>query len=292
LTKHKEASFKKKSAVHLATLLIKKSREQVNLFLLALSFFTRIPTPKIMQYSEVLLNKANRYFSLVGLILGLMLALSYTCLNTLLPINVSILLMMGLSMLLTGAFHEDGLADMADGIGGAFTREKRLSIMKDSRIGTYGAVTLIMSLMLKFMLLNELAKGDSNHLLLAIVLAESLSRAIAGSLISTMPYVGDIELSKSKPLAQAQSSKELCLLLLIGIAPLALYSGEIIFSLLLVLLLFRWIFKQWLMAKIGGFTGDCLGAGQQLSQLLIFLVLISFSSNASVSSNIISGTLG
>lgn len=292
MTKHEEASFKKKSAVHLATLLIKKSKEQVNLFLLALSFFTRIPTPKIMQYSEGLLNKANRYFSLVGLILGLMLALSYTCFNTLLPINVSILLMMGLSMLLTGAFHEDGLADMADGIGGAFSREKRLSIMKDSRIGTYGAVTLIMSLMLKFILLNELAKGDSNHLLLAIVLAESLSRAIAGSLISTMPYVGDIELSKSKPLAQAQSSKELCLLLLIGIAPLALYSGEIIFSLLLVLLLFRWLFKQWLMAKIGGFTGDCLGAGQQLSQLLIFLVLISFSSNASVSSNIISGTLG
>ena len=211
----------------------KKVTAQLNLFYLALSFFTRLPVPKTMHYSEALLNKANRYFSLVGLVTGLLLALSYACFSTFLPANISILLTMGISLLLTGAFHEDGLADMADGIGGAFLIEKRLTIMKDSRIGTYGAVTLVMALLLKFTLLAELAKQDSNYLFLAIILAESLSRAIAGSLISSMPYVTDIEQSKSKPLAQAQSSSELSLLLLIGIAPLALYSSEIIFSLLI-----------------------------------------------------------
>lgn len=254
-------------------------KAQLNLFYLALSFFTRLPVPKTMFYSETLLNKANRYFSLVGLITGLLLALSYLSFSAFLPANISLLLTMSISLLLTGAFHEDGLADMADGIGGAFTVEKRLSIMKDSRIGTYGAVTLVMALLLKFTLLLELAEQESNYLLLAIILAEMLSRAIAGSLISSMPYVSDSGQSKSKPLAQAQSSSELGLLLLIGMAPLIFYSSEIIFSLLSILLVFRWLFKQWLMAKIGGFTGDCLGAAQQVSELLIYLTLVSFINN-------------
>ncbi len=269
-----------------------KVKTQLNLFYLALSFFTRLPVPKTMHYSESLLNKANRYFSLVGLVTGLLLALSYLTFSTFLPANISILLMMGVSLLLTGAFHEDGLADMADGIGGAFTIEKRLTIMKDSRIGTYGAVTLIITLLLKFTLLVELANQDSNHLLLAIVLAEMLSRAIAGSLISAMPYVSDIEQSKSKPLAQAQSFSELATLLLIGVAPLIFYSSEVIFSLLSILFIFRWLFKQWLMSKIGGFTGDCLGAGQQISELIIYLTLVSYLSNNTYTGLNFSGVSG
>ncbi len=253
-----------------------KITEQLNLFYLALSFFTRLPVPKTMYYSETLLNKANRYFSLVGVVTGGVLALSYVFFNSFFPINIAILLTMAISLMLTGAFHEDGLADMADGIGGAFTIEKRLTIMKDSRIGTYGAVTLVMTLLLKFTLLVNLAEQGSNHLLLAIILAEVLSRALAGSLISSMPYVSDIEQSKSKPLAQAQSLSELTLLLLIGITPLIFYPSEVIFTLLIILVLFRGLFKLWLMAKIGGFTGDCLGAGQQLSELLIYLTLVSY----------------
>lgn len=253
-----------------------KITEQLNLFYLALSFFTRLPVPKTMYYSETLLNKANRYFSLVGVVTGGVLALSYVFFNSFFPINIAILLTMAISLMLTGAFHEDGLADMADGIGGAFTIEKRLTIMKDSRIGTYGAVTLVMTLLLKFTLLVKLAEQGSNHLLLAIILAEVLSRALAGSLISSMPYVSDIEQSKSKPLAQAQSLSELTLLLLIGITPLIFYPSEVIFTLLIILVLFRGLFKRWLMAKIGGFTGDCLGAGQQLSELLIYLTLVSY----------------
>lgn len=261
------------------TLLKDKVAAQLNLFYLALSFFTRLPVPKKMHYSETLLNKANRYFSLVGLVTGLFLALSYVSFNAFLPTNISILLIMAVSLLLTGAFHEDGLADMADGIGGGFTIEKRLAIMKDSRIGTYGTVTLVVTLLLKFTLLLTLAKQDSNHLLLAIILAESLSRAVAGSLISSMPYVSDIDQSKSKPLAQAQSALELSLLLLIGAIPLVFYSSEVIFSLVMVLLIFRVLFKHWLMGKIGGFTGDCLGAGQQICELLIYLTLAAYIGN-------------
>jgi len=268
-----------------------KIKVQVNLFYLAVSFFTRLPVPKTMIYSESLLNKANRFFSLVGIVIGLLLVFGYVIFSAFLPTNIAILLTMILSLFLTGAFHEDGLADMADGIGGAFSIEKRLTIMKDSRIGTYGAVTLVMALLLKFTLLLEMAKNDSNYLLLAIVLAEALSRAVAGSLISGMPYVSDIEQSKSKPLAQAQSSLELIILLLIGSAPLLFYSIDIIFSLLIVLIIFRALFKRWLMNKIGGFTGDCLGAAQQISQLLIYLTLVFFA-NENIYPVTVQGGLG
>ena len=101
-----------------------------------------------------------------------------------------------------------------------------------------------------------------------------------------MPYVTDDDLSKSKPLAQAQSSTELSILLLIGIAPLIFYASEVVFALLLVLLIFRWLFKQWLMEEIGGFTGDCLGAAQQISELLIYLTLVSF-----INKDILSGVI-
>ena len=270
--------------------LLEQIKAQLNLVFLAISFFTRVPVPKSMQYSAVLLNQANRYFSLVGILLGALLALSYVGFSYFLPSNIAILLTMALSLLLTGAFHEDGLADMADGIGGAFEIEKKLAIMKDSRIGTYGSVTLLMALLLKFSLLVELAQHDSNYLLLTIILAASLSRAVAGSLISSMPYVSDSEQSKSKPLAQAQSSTELIILLLIGAAPLLFYPAYIILSILLVLLVFRGLFKRWLMAKIGGFTGDCLGAAQQISELLIYIVLVaSFSLDGN--NNIFAGVL-
>jgi len=250
---------------------------------LALSFFTRLPVPKSMHYSETLLNRANRYFSLVGLVVGILLVLSYCLFSSFLPLTVTILLTMIFSLLLTGAFHEDGLADMADGIGGAFSVDKRLTIMKDSRIGTYGAVTLLMALLLKFALLIELAKQDSNHLLHAIILGAGLSRAVAGSLISAMPYVSDSEQSKSKPLAQAQSSKELIILLAIGAVPLIFYSASVIFYLLMVLIVFRVLFKKWLMTKIGGFTGDCLGAAQQIAELLIYITLVASFNITSIS---------
>jgi len=250
--------------------------EQLNLFYLALSFFTRLPIPKNVRYSAELLNRANRYFSLVGLLLASILAICYWLSSQVLPIHVSVLITMALSLLLTGAFHEDGLADMADGIGGAFDREKRLAIMKDSRIGTYGSAALMLALALKFSLLFSLAEQGVYLLMSALFLGASLSRALAASLISCLPYVSEESSSKSKPLAQSQSTQELLIVLTVGALPLFFYSLPVILSCTLSLLLFRQIFSRWLMTKIGGFTGDCLGAAQQLSELLIYLILVAF----------------
>jgi len=246
---------------------------QWELFALALSFFSRIPIPASTPYSEDRMNRAGRYFSLVGLLLGALCGVSYALLELIFPVTVSIFLTMVFSLMLTGAFHEDGLTDMADGVGGGMTLERRLTIMKDSRIGTYGASALVMALLGKWLLLNELSSMASIFCIL--VVSYGLSRAVAASLIYDMPYVSDLDTSKSKPLASKQTLGELVFLMVIGILPALWFGLEIALALLVLAFIFRYLFKKWLLARLGGFTGDCLGAGQQLMELLIYLFFIA-----------------
>ncbi|MGD8109404.1 adenosylcobinamide-GDP ribazoletransferase [Vibrio sp. TRT 17S01] len=250
-----------------------KVRYQLDLFFLALGFFSRLPIPKRTPYSEERMNQAGRYFALVGVILGLICALCYAVLAMILPENAAIVLTMVISLLLTGAFHEDGLTDMADGIGGGMTLERRLTIMKDSRIGTYGAAALVMALLTKFILLSELAK--MTDLFVIWIAAYTLSRAVAATLIFDMPYVSDSENSKSKPLASRQSSLELTVLVITGVLVSLLLPLSIAFALLLTGVVFRYLLKVWLLRRIGGFTGDCLGAAQQIMELLCYVVILA-----------------
>jgi len=243
---------------------------QLELFSLAMGFFSRLPIPKNTPYSEERMNRSGRYFSTVGLLLGVLCGGVFLLLDVLLPSAIAIFLMMSFSLMLTGAFHEDGLTDMADGIGGGMTLERRLTIMKDSRIGTYGASALIMALLGKWVLLNELVSMAG--LFMVIVTGYTFSRAIAASLIYDMPYVSDLDISKSKPLANKQTKGELVFLMLIGLLPSLWFGLVFTFVLALIAYVFRLGFKKWLIARIGGFTGDCLGAAQQLMELLIYIV--------------------
>lgn len=252
-------------------------RYQMELFLLAVSFFSRLPVPTDLPYSEERMSQAGRYFALVGVILGVLCALVFYFTQLIFPDSVALVLTMAFSLLLTGAFHEDGLTDMADGIGGGMTVERRLSIMKDSRIGTYGAATLVMALLAKFVLWSELVHLPDFWLV--IIVAYTTSRALAATLIYDMPYVSDSDTSKSKPLANKQSSSEVAILLFTaGVALLFLGVMQTSF-IVIVLFVFRFAFKRWLTKRIGGFTGDCLGAAQQLSELLVYLTLIAFYQN-------------
>ena len=243
---------------------------QWELFALAMGFFSRLPMPKNTPYSEERMNRSGRYFSTVGLLLGVLCGGVFLLLDVLLPSAIAIFLMMSFSLMLTGAFHEDGLTDMADGIGGGMTLERRLTIMKDSRIGTYGASALIMALLGKWVLLNELVSMAG--LFIVIVTGYTFSRAIAASLIYDMPYVSDLDTSKSKPLANKQTKGEFVFLMLIGLLPSLWFGLVFTFVLALIAYVFRLGFKKWLIARIGGFTGDCLGAAQQLMELLIYIV--------------------
>ncbi len=248
---------------------------QRNYFLLALAFFTRLPIPADTPYSAERLNRASRYFGLVGLVVGLLNALILWAGHLLFPLSVAILLSLVFSLLLTGAFHEDGLTDMSDGIGGGLSRERKLSIMKDSRIGTYGAVTLFMALLLKYTLLQELATPDLSVVLLALILMHPLSRILSGTLLFDMRYVQDESSSKSKPLANQQNSTDLLLLLLTAALLLLLLSWQAASLMILMLTLFRYLFRHWLNGHLGGYTGDCLGGAQQLAELLGYLLLLA-----------------
>lgn len=248
---------------------------QLELFWLALGFFSRLPIPQSTPYSESRMNQAGRYFALVGLCLGALCAAVYWLAESVLGPNVAVVAMMVFSLLLTGAFHEDGLTDMADGIGGGMTLEKRLTIMKDSRIGTYGASALVMALLGKYVLLTELA--PLTNVLLVIIAAYTLSRAVAASLIYDMPYVSDPDASKSKPLANQQSKSELVILAITALVPLLWFDFELVAVIVGITAIFRIMFKHWLMKRIGGFTGDCLGGAQQIMELLIYMIVLGWS---------------
>ncbi|MEN0039536.1 MAG: adenosylcobinamide-GDP ribazoletransferase [Cellvibrio sp.] len=244
-------------------------KQQLNLFFLALGFFSRIPMPAWVLYSPENLNRASRYFTLVGWLLGGLVALVFIAANSIFSNSVSLWLAMGFSLLLTGAFHEDGLADTADGFGGAFAREKKLSIMKDSRIGTYGATALVMALLGKYVLLIE-----NTHIALSLIIAYTLSRTVAASLVFDMRYVADEDGSKSKPLADNQSKTDLIILLASALPALFFLNWPNALLIIAALIFIRYAAKWYFNKQVGGYTGDCLGAAQQISELAIYLLLL------------------
>ena len=240
---------------------------QLNLFFLALGFFSRIPIPRWVEYSPEKLNQASRYFAIVGWLLGGLVAIAFYLACQLFSQQIAAFLCILLSLALTGVFHEDGLADTADGFGGGMSKDKKLSIMKDSRLGTYGVTALIIALLGKWLFLSELALPVA-----AILLAYPLSRAIAGSFIFDMTYLTETD-SKSKPLAMQQTVTELLVLLMSGAIGLLFLEMIQALLLLVTLVVLRFALKRWLLSQIGGYTGDNLGAVQQISELAIYMIL-------------------
>ncbi len=253
-------------------MILRAVQQEINLFFLALGYFSRIPMLTWVQYSPENLNHASRYFTLVGWLLGLCVGGIYYLSQQFFSINISIWLCILFSLLLTGAFHEDGLADTADGLGGGFTREKKLTIMKDSRIGTYGACALVMALMGKFVLLQEL-----HNIILSLCIAYALSRTTAVSLLFSMKIASDPDTEKAKPMAQTQSLTDKCVLLLTALPIIFLIDWKAFLLLAAILICIRQIAKMYFNHHLNGVTGDCLGATQQVSELCIYLVLIGAS---------------
>ena len=250
-------------------------REQYWCFCLALAFFTRIPIPASTPFSPQRLNHASRYFAVVGMIVGTLTAAWCWFLCLWLPLPVALLLGLLGSLCLTGAFHEDGLADMADGLGGGMDVERKLTIMKDSRLGTYGACALLLALLLKWQ--SQLALGS--HQLLALwvsmLVLHTWSRAMAASLLFDTPYVRDLD-GKSKPLANNQTRSDCLVLLVTGLLPFTLLSPWAALTLLASTVLIRRIARQLFIRQIGGYTGDCLGGCQQMVELGGYIVLLAW----------------
>ena len=250
-------------------------RCQLELFFTALGFFTRIPVPAWVPWSPERLNHAARYFPLVGWVVGLVGAAVFLAAVRILPTSLAVVLGMAATIRLTGAFHEDGWADAWDGLGGGWDKAQALAIMKDSRIGSYGTIALVLVLLAKALALIELAARGPAWAALALVVAHPLSRLASTSLIHHLKYVREDESAKSKPLARQLRGAEFAIAAASGMAPLIflpLWSAACaLVAAGLVTLYASRLFRR----RLGGYTGDCLGAAQQGAELAIYLGILA-----------------
>jgi adenosylcobinamide-GDP ribazoletransferase len=265
-------------------------KKQLHIFFTALMFYTRIPCPKNIDHSPEYLNKASRYFPLVGWIVGGICFGVYYLSSIMFSIEIALILSMIVGILTTGAFHEDGFADVCDGFGGGWTKEKILLIMKDSAIGAYGAIGVVLLFLLKFNalfnLLNaseivqhrELSVGLQSTFcnLLLFVSAHSVSRLAAVSIVFTHQYSREDASSKSKPIAQEFTWKEVIGALFFGLLPLVILSffqWQVVLALVPVFIA-RFFLARYFQKWIDGYTGDCLGATQQVCEVVFYLSII------------------
>ncbi|WP_426484022.1 adenosylcobinamide-GDP ribazoletransferase [Flavobacterium sp. 2] len=255
-------------------------KKELHIFFTCLMFYTRIPCPKNITHHPDYLNKATRYFPFIGWIVGSISFLAFYLFSLFLSIETAVIFAIIASILTTGAFHEDGFADVCDGFGGGWTKEKILMIMKDSAIGAYGAIGLVLLFLAKFKLLSEsllIFKNDNNYFLLFLLFisVHSLSRLAAISIIFTHEYSRDDATSKSKPIAKQHTWKEIFGSFFFGLIPLlalSYFSFEIKTILILIpVFLTRYFLARYFQKWIGGYTGDCLGATQQVCEVIFYL---------------------
>lgn len=255
-------------------------RQQLRLFFTAVQFFTRIPVPAWVGHSAQQLEQSARYFPLVGMCVGSYAAVVLWLSVMVLPLTVAVALSIFASILVTGAFHEDGLSDFVDGMGGGYTREKILAIMKDSHVGAYGVIAIVLALLLKYQALLALSGSHSlAYVFAALIAAHAISRLMAVSIIMTQQYVRDDDTARAKSVAQGLSKASFAIAVLTGGASVALLfvagiAWASIVSALAIALLLR-IYLGWQMQKkLGGYTGDCLGAVQQITEIGFYLGLL------------------
>ncbi len=261
-----------------------RAEQALRHYLLALQFFTRIPVTGRLAawvgFSPDMLRASSAHFPGVGWAVAAcacsVYALLYYGLGAA-PATpwVAAALSTASTVMLTGGFHEDGLADVADGLGGSQERERALDIMKDSRIGAFGAMALVLVLLTKIALLALLGQRGLSPALAALVGAHVASRFFPLLLVRVLTHVGDSARSKSKPLADQIAPAQLAAAAAWCAIPLVVIAlGEgALFVLIAVLLggastalLARWFFK-----RLQGFTGDCLGAVQQITEIAFYL---------------------
>ncbi len=271
-------------------------------YLLAVQFFTRIPVTGALAawtgYSPAMLRASAAHFPGIGWLVGAVAAGVYSLLLALLPATdfaplVAAVLSTVATVLLTGGFHEDGLADVTDGLGGSSDRDRALEIMKDSRVGAFGAMALVLALLGKVALLALLGSVESalssveeapadlplDGWLVAAALfaAHVVSRTLPLLLIRVLPHVGDAAGSKSKPLADQITLASVAVAFVWSFSALALVSYALPAMSLIVACSFSVIALLWMgrlfSRRLQGFTGDCLGATQQVCEIAFYLGL-------------------
>ncbi len=242
-------------------------------FLQALSFLTILPVGKILPSEEKGLARSMAFFPLVGLVIGLLSASGYYLLTLLFPKSLVLWLTIGLLAYLTRGLHLDGFADTMDGVASGGTKEKILEVMRDSRIGAFGVVGLILLIGAKYYALDQIPNPSLPYsLILMAVMGRNSMVLVCYRSAYARPNEG-----LGRPFTKNLGSREMVLslvsasgiaLLLMGLKGILVFLGICLFS-----LGYRFFFKK----KLGGVTGDILGAANELAELLclIFLIILS-----------------
>jgi adenosylcobinamide-GDP ribazoletransferase len=262
-------------------------RKELQIFFTTLMFMTRIPVPRETRHDPEYLQQGAKYFPLIGWIVGAGCALAFLAFSRFISEDIGLLASMITGIFLTGALHEDGFADCCDAFGGGWTKEKILAIMKDSRLGSFGVIGLLCILAAKFLLLREIPGYSPNLLhpssnifvndrffILVLIAAHGLSRLMPLGLMQFSTYVRDPENSKSRLNAGRKlDGLQLLIALFFGLVPFAflppVYLLAITGPAYLTFELHKY-FTRW----IGGYTGDCLGAVQQGSEIAFYLCVL------------------
>ena len=239
-------------------------------FLLALQFLTRLPIP--VSFTPEALRDSPRWYPAVGIVVGLICALIFWALHPLYGSLLAAIAATTAGLLTTGALHEDGFADLCDGIGGHANRDRALEIMRDSRIGTYGAIALGLMIATRIATLTAM---PFTTVPFALIAAHAISRASMLAVITTSTYAraegaaSGVADTGTGGLKTALATTLLALLPLLITAPIALLTA--IAGTIAGHIAIRQRFER----RLGGYTGDCLGAVQQCSELGFYLGLLA-----------------
>lgn len=239
----------------------------------ALVFFTRLPLWRLKAFNvpAEYFKQVVGYWAVVGWLTGGVMAGVLWLSGQILPLPIAVMLAIISRVLLTGALHEDGLADFFDGFGGGATKERTLEIMKDSHIGTYGVLGLIFYFLLLYQLLIHLSFPFAVYVILA---ADPLCKLISSFITLVLPYARTAETSKSKVVYSKTPLVPLVISLVVGLAPLCIFVDYHFWLAalppLLVFALLTLIMKR----KIQGYTGDCCGALFLLTELSFYIGIL------------------
>jgi adenosylcobinamide-GDP ribazoletransferase len=256
-------------------------KQQWRLWLIAIQFFTRLPLPTSLMhkigFDPDWISRCVRFFPLVGVLVGSTIGGCFYVLANWLPQGLAIAIALTLGVLMTGAFHEDGFADYCDGFGGHHSTRRTIEIMRDSRIGVYGALGLVLLFSIKLAALTSL---NAITLVFTVLAAHPLSRCCAAVVMYALPYVEDQHGDKHglKPVAARISGAEISFAVLSAVLVLL---GVLMFTEALPLVgtavalcamaSATALFVGQLRARLKGYTGDTLGAIQQITETLFFI---------------------
>jgi adenosylcobinamide-GDP ribazoletransferase len=244
-------------------------RTEFCLFLSAVQFLTRLPVPGLFAFDHAWLDRSVKYFPLAGVVVGGISAAVLLAASLVWTGPLPALLAVAAGVAATGAFHEDGFADFFDAMGGS-TKEKRLAIMTDSRLGTFGVVATVLNLGVKVFALAALPVTVAAAALIAI---HAGGRLAVIATMPVLPYAKPVEAGKMKPAGQSVTARGLAVASVFGLAPLALLPLPLALAGLAAgvaaVLFMGWRAKR----LIGGYTGDVLGAFEQSFELAFLLAL-------------------